>query len=379
MPQKRKVRRRGTGTTPTVKWAYNTSTNPSGTITTSPTLSLDGTQVAFVESTGSNSSGQSIFHVLKWADASGTASVGAPTKPTAVSSTVGCTAPCMVSITYNGSFGDTYSASFYDFNTDTAYVGDDSGTLWAITGVFFGTPTVSSTAPFGGGLQVSGTAGQITAPVFDYSSGNIFIGGQDGMLYAVSSTNPTPTITSIPVGNGGAAGYLAAAPIVDGFDGTVLEYAADNAAGIGAATAATKAVVVQADTTTPLGNPQVAIIGEGNLGTTGTLTLAAGMFDNNYNNYSGTGANTGHFYEIGTAAGAQNPVLYQLSYSGVNAITINTAGTGGATNPTVTIAAPGGGGATATASTSGGVFGITVTAPGTGYTSAPTVTFTGGG
>jgi hypothetical protein len=367
----------GTGTTPTVKWAYNTSTNASGMITTSPTLSLDGTQVAFVESTGANNSGESIFHVLKWADASGTASVTAPTKPTAVSSTVGCTAPCMVSITYNNSFGDTYASPFYDFNTDTAYVGDDSGTLWAITGVFFGTPTVSSTAPFGGGIQLSGSAGQITAPVYDYSSGNIFVGGQDGMLYAVSST--TGVIVSTAVGNGGTAGYLAAAPTVDGFDGTVLEYAADNAAGIGAATAATEAVVVQADTTTPLGNPQVAIIGQGNLGTTGTLTLAPGTFDNNYNNYSGTGANSGHFYEIGTAAGAQNPVLYQLSYSGVNAITVTTAGTGGATNPTVSIAAPGGGGTTATASTSGGVFGITVTAPGTGYTSAPTVTFTGGG
>jgi len=367
----------GTGTTPTVKWAYNTSTNASGMITTSPTLSLDGTQVAFVESTGANNSGESIFHVLKWADASGTASVTAPTMPTAVSSTVGCTAPCMVSITYNNSFGDTYASPFYDFNTDTAYVGDDSGTLWAISGVFFGTPTVSSTAPFGGGLQLSGSAGQITAPVYDYSSGNIFVGGQDGMLYAVSST--TGAIVSTAVGNGGTAGYLAAAPIVDGFDGTVLEYGADNAAGIGAATAATKAVVVQADTTTPLGNPQVAIIGEGNLGTTGTLTLAPGTFDNNYNNYSGTGANSGHFYEIGTAAGAQNPVLYQLSYSGVNAVMV-TGGTGGATNPTVSIAAPGGtGNTTATASTTGGVFGITVTAPGTGYTSAPTVTFTGGG
>src|SRR5271154_1771883 len=48
------------GGSPWVAFAYNTVTQTGGQIKTSPTLSMDGTKVAFVESTG----GASYFHVL---------------------------------------------------------------------------------------------------------------------------------------------------------------------------------------------------------------------------------------------------------------------------------------------------------------------------
>lgn len=61
-------------------------------------------------------------------------------------------------------------------------------------------------------------------------------------------------------------------------------------------------------------------------------------------------------------------------------LTVDNAGTGYATVPTVTLTGGGGTGATAVATVSGGfVTSVTITNPGSGYTSAPTVGFTGGG
>jgi len=60
--------------------------------------------------------------------------------------------------------------------------------------------------------------------------------------------------------------------------------------------------------------------------------------------------------------------------------TIDEAGAGYTSAPTVTISGGGGTGATATATEAGGaVTAITLTNPGSGYTSAPTIAFTGGG
>ena len=55
------------GAPPTVTWAYNGST-AGGSVLTSPTISLDGTKIAYVESAASSS----IFHVLTVKAAQGT-------------------------------------------------------------------------------------------------------------------------------------------------------------------------------------------------------------------------------------------------------------------------------------------------------------------
>jgi hypothetical protein len=68
------------GTTPHVNWAYNGST-AGGTILTSPTLSLDGTKVAYVESASSSS----ILHILTWKAGQGTSATDAAS-PTLVGS-----------------------------------------------------------------------------------------------------------------------------------------------------------------------------------------------------------------------------------------------------------------------------------------------------
>ena len=71
-----------------------------------------------------------------------------------------------------------------------------------------------------------------------------------------------------------------------------------------------------------------------------------------------------------------------LSFGAVTALTLTDAGSGYTSAPAVTIAAPGGGGQTATATaTMGGGYlsGIAITNGGSGYTAAPAVTFSGGG
>jgi hypothetical protein len=64
----------------------------------------------------------------------------------------------------------------------------------------------------------------------------------------------------------------------------------------------------------------------------------------------------------------------------VSSVTVTNGGTGWSGAPTVTFFSPTGGGATATAATSGGaITSVTVTNGGSGYTVPPTVTFSGGG
>ena len=55
------------GANPAVYWAYNGST-ASGSVLTSPTISMDGTKIAYVES-GATSA---VFHVLTWKSGDGT-------------------------------------------------------------------------------------------------------------------------------------------------------------------------------------------------------------------------------------------------------------------------------------------------------------------
>jgi len=105
------------GSIPASLWAFDTG----GAITTSPVLSLDGSQVAFVQTSG----GVASLVVLKWA-AGGT--VTSPTTLSSNSSYPGCTAPCMISLTFQGSPNDTTSAPFYDYSgSDTLFVGDAAG------------------------------------------------------------------------------------------------------------------------------------------------------------------------------------------------------------------------------------------------------------
>jgi len=177
-----------TGTSPLPYWAYDTN---GGTITTSAVLSLDGTKVAFVQSTASVAS----LVVLKWAATLQSAS--APGVLGVSGSFPNCTAPCMTAVPFGNGANDSGSSVYYDYGSDVLYVGDDIGKLHKFTGIFGGAPSEA------GGLwpvSVNTTGEALSSPVIDPGTGNVLVGdylvsgaancaaGGCGYLYSVNAT-----------------------------------------------------------------------------------------------------------------------------------------------------------------------------------------------
>jgi hypothetical protein len=109
---------------------------------------------------------------------------------------------------------DSFSSPFVNYSDDTAYVGDNTGILYAITPVFNGTP-----AKAGGNFPVAvDTGSDLSSPVVDVSgTGNIFVGDSDGYLYNYSSAGVLQG-AALLVGGGTAnttAGGVRDAPIID--------------------------------------------------------------------------------------------------------------------------------------------------------------------
>jgi len=212
---------------PSVYWAYNTENSGTGyTVTTSPIISVNGTEVAFIQSNGTSSD----LVVLKWKASNGT--LAGPVAPGLANNITTCPAPCMTVTALN--HNDTYSSPFYDFNgaDDTIYVGDDNGYLEKFTGVFNGTANPA-------GTEVSLNTGPyaITSPVYDGVSGCVFVGDTEGYLYSVSSgvAGSVCTGTSFAsfgrsenLGGGGANEGIFDGPLVDPVAETVYAFVADS-------------------------------------------------------------------------------------------------------------------------------------------------------
>lgn len=369
------------GAVPSVYWAYNTG---AGAVTTSPTISGDGTQVAFIQVTSSVAS----LVLLKWnpnttgrtvtgtvtsgstsftvssstpltandvgAEISGTGipsgdtiasvtsstagtlataatgsysgetltitaeAVGTPGVPPTVASTSyrSCTAPCMTTLTLSGSPNDTYSFPFYDYAADDAlYVGDNSGKLHKFTGVFRGTPTENGT-PWPVTLNASY---DVSSPIYDPTSGCVFVGNTYGYLYSVNSgnggticTGASGTVygTSENLGNSAAGDGIFDAPLVDSTAGMVYVFVAASAA-IGNCSTAGSNCVYQFPTA--FSGTSAVPNNEEPLGTGGAnYNLYAGGFDNVY--YSSSGSSpSGSLYVVGnTGATAGTGTLYRV-------------------------------------------------------------------
>jgi len=245
----------GDQTPPYISWAYDTG----GTISTSPIISLDGSQVAFIQSNGTTASlvllnpalmvqgnytggsttvtitsgtvpaayvgltvsgfgmpgGETIEsvngstvnlteQVTNTCDTGCTLKIGGgtPTTPMSLTSQTSgtnyrnCTAPCMYTLAFSNSNNDTYSAPFYDYANDAIYVGDDSGYLHMFTGVFNGTPGEVTTCGSAPCWPVQLSTNKLTSPVCDPVSGYAFVGDTGGYLYSVGTGTGTPTTTS---------------------------------------------------------------------------------------------------------------------------------------------------------------------------------------
>ncbi len=179
---------------PWVAFAYNTVTQTGGQIKTSPTLSADGTKVAFVESTSTGS----YFHVLVLPNPiptppSQSGSVLTPQTPTSCATPT--TAGCMTTLTIQTSATDSNSSPWVDYGTDTAYVGADNGLLYKITPVFGGgaPALVSDASNWPVTVSTNKYNTVLTAPVVDDTAGLIFIGDGEGYLYSVKLASPGKT------------------------------------------------------------------------------------------------------------------------------------------------------------------------------------------
>ena len=207
------------GGVPSVYWAYNTG----GQILTSPAISQDGKQVAFVQT---NAALEGTLVLLKWAASSGTLS--APVTLTAVANSAyrGCTAPCMTTIMLknktNVDVDDRTSSAFPDYGHDTIWVGGAFGWLHKITGAFQGTPAEATTGGFP--VQVNpASPNSLSSPAYDATSGRVFVGDYGGFFYRISSTGVVTTSTQVDFGTGIVSG-----PIVDTTSGKVYVFSSND-------------------------------------------------------------------------------------------------------------------------------------------------------
>jgi hypothetical protein len=290
-----------TGTVPSVYWAYNTN----GQILTSPVFSRDGSQLAFVQTSG----GVASLVLLKW-QASTTETVTSPGSPALLlppSSYFGCSAPCMTTIALeSGSMiatADTTSSVFYDYVGDTAWVGDASGWLHQFTPVFNAAPAEIRTAPWP--VQVNATTPTaLTSPVHDHVSGNVFVEDQGGFLYSVNATSGA-VVKSGQLDHGPAASIVGGL-VVDPVAGKVYVFASSDGTTttVGCAPAACSAVYQLPTNFTGSTTAAEAVVG---VSSAAPNPLYDGAFDSAYQASLNA---TGNIYVCGDTG--VNPMLYQV-------------------------------------------------------------------
>jgi len=304
------------GSVPSLAWAFNTGTGSS--ILTSPVLSLDGTQIAFVQS---SATGSASLVVLKWS-ASGTL-----TTPTTLSNQASgsayrsCTAPCMFSISFSGGANDSGSSAWYDYALDTIWVGDDDGVLHKFTGIFAGSPAEVAT----GGWPVTVSASPLSGPIRDPVTGNVFVGDYD--LSVVSACTPSSSTSNAPCGflysyNSSTGVLNAKSAQLDYNSGIVDTPILDQSAGslyVGVGSDGETGASTKCGTDTPCAAVfQLSTSFSGGAsGTEATIGpgyefLLIGAFDNAYFTSANPASPTGHMYVVGNTGPANN-TLYQVS------------------------------------------------------------------
>jgi hypothetical protein len=289
------------GTVPTIAWAYDTA----GTSTLSPVLSPDGSQVAYIQVNANIAS----LVILKPLLTSG-GTVASPAAATLQSATNyrSCTAPCYTTVTLSGSPNDTNSAPFYVYGADLVYVGDNSGKVHKLTGVFSGTPAEATT----GGWPVTAstaTSPILTSPVYDSGASQLlFVGDGSGYLHSITTTGATSqTVLTSNQMVCGTAGMVDP-PIVDSSTENVYVFVGD-----GCDVTPGNSYVNRFAAGTSINasyGQNYASFGNASTNTTATV-LRTGSFDNTY--YSGAG-NTGNLYAC------VNGVLFQIPMSGLSGI-----------------------------------------------------------
>lgn len=273
------------------------------------------------QATGNGTSGESLVISANPGHPDTLTSVGA-------GSYYGCMAPCMVTLplTGTGTRTDTVSSPYYDYNSDTLYVGDASGGLHKFHPVFNGTPAeiISGSAPW---VTLGTTA--VTSPVYDSTTGNVFAGDASGYVYSVNASGGVTKSFQVAVSPGIVDG-----PLIDSTNHQLYVIASTdtNASNTGSES-----------TCAPSGNVYETCNGIINLPTTFTATTkflesvigvspANTLYDGAFDNlYWTTG--TGNLYSVG-GNGNNEPKLMEtpITTAGIANTSIACANSGGLPN-----------------------------------------------
>ena len=271
-------------TIPTTMWAYyvGDSNGTADVVRTSPVLSLDGKEVAFVEDRDGGSSG-AYFHVLKWFAGQGT--ITNPATPGSGSS--------VRSVNYSSS-GNWRSSPFVDYWRNVAFVGANDGTLYAIGPVF----NATSNPAVLGSVEVKSGGAYLTSPVMDPNENRIFISdGSSLHCYLVSYGTNSVTFgdhKAYPISDDAEA--IQDAALVDVDRQRVFWFARQGSS---------SALVIETDYS--CGNVTTASIGQNS-----TTVIRAGAFDDTH--YSSGGA-SGNLYVCGKLGASEHPLLYMFPFS----------------------------------------------------------------
>jgi len=284
------------GTVPKTYWAYNTG----GTVLTSPALSQDGSQVAFVQTVA----GHAQLVLLKY-QASTTATSTSPGPITVVTTSQypTCTRPCMTTVAFSGGANDTNSLPFYDYSHDVLYAGDDGGTLHRFTPVFTtGTPSEVTA----GGWPVAVAPGlKLNSPVYDNSTGRVFVGSgfnvSGTQLFAVVGATGVVAGTSSSLGKGVG---IARGTLVDSSAGKVFVFVGNDGTASGCGGPCSAVYQFAANFTSGTGIK--ATVGFG-----GSFPLYNGTLDNAYfTSPNGTGS---LFVCGGGGFSPSEPAIFRIS------------------------------------------------------------------
>jgi hypothetical protein len=117
----------------------------------------------------------------------------------------------MINLTFSNAQPDTNSSPFYNYVSDTIYVGDDSGKLHKFNPVFSGTPAeVTGGSP---SWPITVSSNKLTSPVYDSgTSTDIFVADSGGYLYSYTTAGAhVATSSRLAIDTAG----ILDAPVVD--------------------------------------------------------------------------------------------------------------------------------------------------------------------
>ena len=298
----------------TINTLDQSGTQPlNGQVLTSPILAQDGSAVAFIEIVTGNTltcpglgaNGPcSIFHVLKWGTVGNSGSFNILTNTYSAVVPGASDDAVLTSIVYNGV--TTRSSPWVDYDSgDHAYWADDSGRLYRTTCTF--KCTGGQPPALDAGWPVTVFAGvKLSAPIHDFTSNKVFVGGSNGRLFSVDlATCPGGgcVIGNILVGTGvGAFGGIVDSPLMDQTFGTIFAYAGNNGGNRG--------TMFETNATFTVPNRRV------NMGTLASFDIYAGALDAAYfNNAIGNPAVVGNVFACGPDAALGTSRLYWSKFA----------------------------------------------------------------